>query len=167
VTQILVWAIFIGLFVFLGRNHFQWIQQLQINGNLVLLMLLTLIPSFVLVAALMAAIGSSTNESREAEQISGLFSLPITVPLFLIMPIISNPNSPLALFLSFFPLTAPITLPLRAAFTQIPVWQEALNLSILIICAVGAVWLAARTFHIGLLRYGKHLSWHEIFSKGG
>ena len=163
VTQILVWTIFIGIFFLIGRNHFEWIQNLQLNSSLVLLMLLTLIPSFVMVASLMAAIGSSTTESREAEQISGIFSLPITVPLFLIMPIISNPNSPLAIFLSFFPLTASVTLPLRAAFTQIPVGQEIANLSILVIFAGAAVWLAARTFHLGLLRYGKRLSLREIF----
>jgi len=120
-----------------------------------------------MVAALMAAIGSTTTETREAEQISGIFSLPITVPYILIMPIITNPNSPLSLFLSFFPLTAPVTLTLRAAFTEIPLWQEALNLLVLFLCAAGAVWLAARTFRLGMLRYGKRISWSEIFSKAG
>jgi len=166
-TQILAWMIFIGLFVLVGRSHFQWIQQIQISGNFVLLMVLALLPAFVMVAALMAAIGSTTTETREAEQISGIFSLPITVPYILIMPIITNPNSPLSLFLSFFPLTAPVTLTLRAAFTVIPLWQEALNLLVLFLCAAAAVWLAARTFRLGMLRYGKRISWSEIFSKAG
>ncbi len=166
-TQILAWMIFIGLLVLVGKSHFQWIQQLQISGNFVLLMLLALLPAFVMVAALMAAIGSTTSKSREAEQISGLFSLPISVPYILIMAIITNPNSPLSLFLSFFPLTAPVTLTLRAAFTEIPVWQEALNLLVLFLCAAGAVWLAARTFRLGMLRYGKRISWREIFSRAG
>jgi ABC-2 type transport system permease protein len=166
-TQILAWMIFIGLFVLVGRSHFQWIQQIQISGSYVLLMILALLPAFVMVAALMAAIGSTTTETREAEQISGLFSLPIMVPYILAIPIITNPNSPLSLFLSFFPLTAPVTLTLRAAFTELPLWQEALNLLVLFLCAAGAVWLAARTFRLGMLRYGKRISWRELFSKAG
>jgi ABC-2 type transport system permease protein len=166
-TQIFFWMAFIGLFILIGRNQFQWIQQLHIGGSFILLMVLALLPAFVMVASLMAAIGSTTTETREAEQISGIFSLPITVPYILIMPIITNPNSPLSLFLSFFPLTAPVTLTLRAAFTEIPIWQEALNLLVLYLCAAGAVWLAVRTFRLGMLRYGKRISWREIFSKAG
>jgi len=166
-TQILVWMLFIGLTILIGKSHFQWIQQLQISGNYVLLMILALVPAFVMVAALMAAIGSTTTETREAEQISGLFSLPITIPYVLMMPIITNPNSPLSLFLSFFPLTAPVTLTLRAAFTEIPLWQESLNLLVLFLCAAGAVWLAVRTFRLGMLRYGKRISWREIFNLAG
>lgn len=164
-TQILLWGTFIGIFLLVGRSHFQWIQQLQISWNFVILLVLTLIPSFVLVASLMAAIGSTTTETREAEQISGIFSLPITIPYMLVIPIITNPNSPLSLFLSFFPLTAPVTITLRAAFSEIPLWQEALNLGVLALCAACGVWLAARTFRLGLLRYGKRLTWHEIFRK--
>ena len=166
-TQILVWGAFIALFLLIGRSHFQWIQQLQISWRYVFLMILTLIPSFVLVASLMAAIGSTTTETREAEQISGIFSLPITIPYILTMPIITNPGSPLALFLSFFPLTAPATLTLRAAFSDIPLWQEVLNIGVLVLFAAGGVWLAARTFRLGMLRYGKRLAWREIFSKAG
>ncbi len=166
-TQILAWGGFIGIFLLVGRSHFQWIQQLQISGSFVVLMVLTLIPAFILVASLMAAIGSTTTETREAEQISGIFSLPITIPYMLSVPIISNPNSPLSLFLSFFPLTAPATLTLRAAFADIPLWQEALNVEILILFAAGGVWLASRTFRLGMLRYGKRIAWREIFSKAG
>jgi ABC-2 type transport system permease protein len=166
-TQILLWGTFIGIFLLIGRSYFTWIKEIQISWNFIILMVLTLIPSFVLVASLMAAIGSTTTETREAEQISGLFSLPITIPYMLIVPIITNPGSPLAIFLSFFPLTAPVTLTLRAAFSEIPLWQEILNVGVLVVFAAAGVWLAARTFRLGLLRYGKRLTWHEIFGNAG
>jgi ABC-2 type transport system permease protein len=71
----------------------------------------------------------------------------------------------LAVGLSLFPLTAPITLPLRAAFTNVPAWQIGLSLGILGIGAVAAIWLAARAFRLGMLRYGKKLAWREIFGR--
>ncbi len=76
-----------------------------------------------------------------------------------------SPNSPLAIGLSLFPLTAPISLPLRAAFTNIPAWQIALSLGILVGGAIFALWLAARAFRMGMLRYGKKLAWREIFGR--
>ena len=68
---------------------------------------------------------------------------------------------------SFFPLTAPVTLTMRAAFTQIPPWQLALNILIMVVFAAGSLWLAARTFRLGMLRYGKRLTWREVFTRGG
>jgi ABC-2 type transport system permease protein len=166
-TQIIFWGLFIALLLVIGRNNFEWVKNLQINGNFVLLMIVVLLPSFIMIAALMSAVGATVTETSEAQQIAGLFSLPITIPYMLTSQIISNPNSPLTLFLSFFPLTAPVTLTLRSAFTQIPIWQEILNIAILVLCAAGAVWLAARTFRMGMLRYGKKLTLREIFGREG
>jgi ABC-2 type transport system permease protein len=91
--------------------------------------------------------------------------LPIVVPFWLIVPLMEAPNSVLSVALSFFPLTAPIALPIRAAFTDVPGWQIGLIWTLLVVCAGGALWLAARTFRMGMLRYGKHLSLKEIFGR--
>jgi len=39
------------------------------------------------------------------------------------------------------------------------------SVSILVLSAVGAVWLAGRAFRLGMLRYGQRLRWKEIFSR--
>jgi len=129
--------------------------------------LATLLPAFVMVSALMAMAGVTATESREAQQVASLFTLPLYVPFWLLGPIMQNPNSGLAVGFSLFPLTAPMTLPLRAAFTILPAWQIALSLSLLVVCAAGALWLAGRAFRMGMLRYGKLLSLKEIFSSRG
>jgi ABC-2 type transport system permease protein len=76
-----------------------------------------------------------------------------------------NPNSPLSVGLSLFPLTAPVSLPLRAAFTTLPAWQIAVSLGLLCILAAVSIWFAGRAFRLGMLRYGKRLSWKELFSR--
>jgi ABC-2 type transport system permease protein len=77
----------------------------------------------------------------------------------------SNPNGPLAVGLSFFPFTAPVTLSMRAGLTVIPFGQLVLNLMVLSLCALGALWIAGRAFRLGMLRFGQRLPWSEIFAK--
>ena len=114
----------------------------------------------------MAATGAMVTETRESQQMVTMFTLPLFVPMWLIYPIMINPNSPLAVGLSLFPLTSPMTLPLRAAFTTIPAWQIAAGLVIIYACAASALLLAGRAFRMGMLRYGKRLTWREVFQRG-
>ncbi len=164
-TQILFWIFLALVGVSIGSRSLAWVKNLDISPQYIFLILATLIPSFVMIAGLMAAVGSTVTELREASQISGLFTLPIMAPIYLFYPLISNPNGTLALVLSFFPLTAPVTLPLRAGFTVVPTPQLILNLLVLVVSAAGSVWLAGRTFRLGMLRYGKRVTLREIFSR--
>jgi len=76
-----------------------------------------------------------------------------------------NPNSPFSIFLSIFPFTAPISLPLRVAFSNVPFWQSSLTIALLVVLAIFSLWLAGRAFRLGMLRYGKRLSLKELFRK--
>jgi ABC-2 type transport system permease protein len=161
-TQLMVWVLMGSLLVWLVQVVFP-VQTLQVSRLFVWVMFLTLLPAFVMVAALMAAIGATTTESREAQQIAALFTLPIFIPYWMVTVIMASPSGPVATLLSIFPLTAPVTLPLRAVFSDPPIWQVALAIGLLFVCAAGAVWLAGRAFRLGMLRYGKRLSWRELF----
>ncbi len=165
-TQILIWVSFPLVALLLFRNLIPWVDQIRMEPSALLLMTLTLIPAFVLVAALMATIGATATESREAQQIAGFFTLPIAAPFWFTNSLISNPNGPISVTLSLFPLTAPVALPLRSAFTVVPVWQMALSVGMLWLFAAVALWLAGRAFRLGMLRYGKRLSWKELFGRG-
>jgi len=164
-TQLLIWVIFIILAMAIGRNYVDWIDRIHFSWDYLILMLGALLPTFVMIAGLMAAVGATVTESREAQQISGIFSLPVMIPYWFTYPIMSNPSGPLAVGLSFFPLTSPVTLTLRAAFTPIPAWQLALNIAVLVVCAIGSIWLAARAFRLGMLSYGKKITLRELFGR--
>lgn len=140
-------------------------QGFQLDPGYLGLLLLLMLPAFVMISALMAMVGATATESREAQQIAGLFTLPLVVPIWFISAILANPNSPLAVGMSLFPLTAPLTLSLRAGYTTVPAWQIITSVTLLILCAIGALWLAGRGFRIGLLRYGKRLTWREILGR--
>ena len=164
-TQLIVWLLFGWLGVTIGGQFWPLLQDFSISTDYLIIMLLVMLPSFVMIAALMAAIGATMTETREAQQVSGMFSLPIMIPYYLSTVIMMNPNSTLAIILSYFPLTAPITILMRLAFTVIPTWQIVLNIAMLFLFALFAIWFAGRAFRIGMLQYGKKLPLKEIFRK--
>lgn len=164
-TQMIVWAIFpITAFIIL-RNRIPFLQAVRFDPQFAWLSLVTLILAFIMIAALMAMVGATATEAREAQQVAGLFTLPLVMPYWFTSQMMMNPDGPLAVGLSIFPLTSPLSLPLRAAFTHVPTWQLALSLGLLFSFALLAMWLAGRAFRMGMLRYGKRLKLLEIFRR--
>jgi ABC-2 type transport system permease protein len=164
-TQILLWVAFIAAIVLVGRNSIDFLRGIQISSQTHLLVGLVMFPSFVMVAALMAMVGATVVEAREGQQVTGLISLPVWIPYMFMAVIMKNPNSPIAVGLSLFPMTAPLTMLIRDGLTILPAWQIALCAFIQVTSAVAAIWLAGRAFRLGMLRYGKRLKWREIFAK--
>ena len=165
-TQLLVWGAVGLLALFLGRDYFRldWLQNTQFPLGPMMLTALIMAPAFVMIAALMAAVGATVTEAREGQQVAGLFTLPVMVPYWLTYQIMTNPNGPLAIGLSFFPLTAPVALSLRLGFAIIPRWQLLAIFVELVLAALGALWLAGYTFRLGMPRYGKRLTLREIIT---
>lgn len=164
-TQLAIWlgAGIVGILV--ATRSIPEISRMGIDFSFAWLMVATFLPAFIMIAALMAMVGATATEAREAQQIAGLFSLPIVIPFWFIGSFMNSPNSPLAIAFTLFPMTAPLTLPLRAMFTNVPAWQIGLSIGLLVFAATGAIWLASRAFRLGMLRYGKKLSLREIFQK--
>lgn len=164
-TQLVVWLVFGWIGINVAGNFWPALRDFSIPGEMVLVMVLLFLPAFVMVAAVMSTIGGLMSEMREAQQISGLFSMLVNIPFFVVTPIMGNPNGTLAIVLSFFPPSAPLTILMRMTFTSIPLWQILLNSFVLVGFAIAAVWLAGRAFRLGMLQYGKKISFKELFRK--
>jgi ABC-2 type transport system permease protein len=166
-TQMLFWIALALLLILVGQNFLSWLKDLQLAASTVLVLVFTFIPSFIMLAALMTAVGATVTEAREGQQITGLFTLPVVIPYWFTYQLMNEPNGPLAVGLSFFPLTAPVALTMRIGFADIPLLQIVANITILILAAWAALWLAGRAFRLGMLRYGQTLSIRQIFGRQG
>ncbi len=164
-TQLAVWMGVAALGVQVGRNIIPSLAGLYISPDLFGQITAIMLPGFVMIAALMAAVGATVGDEREGQQMAGIFTIPIMVPFWFLYPLLTNPNGPLAIGLSYFPLTAPITLAMRIGFASIPSWQFGLNIAALVLYALGALWLAGRAFRIGMLRYGQRVRLSELFHR--
>ena len=164
-TELFVWIIFAIIGLLVAPRFLPLDQKITIEPSFLILLIASFLPAFIVTAGLMGTIGSMTTESREAQQIAGLFTLPMIIPFWFITTIMSTPNGPVAVGLSLFPLTAPISLPMRAIFTDIPAWQIVVSIGLLWGLAVFCLWLAGRVFRMGMLQYGKSLSLNDVFHR--
>ena len=118
---------------------------------------------YFIYASLFAAIGSAMGDDMgEAQSLT----LPVMIPIILAFYItvfagVRNPDSGLMLFASLFPLFSPIVMPFRMAFSP-PWWQIALSLVLVVAAAFFFVWLAGRIYRVGILLYGKKVTFKEI-----
>lgn len=165
-TQVIAWVAFAVLTVLIGGRYLGLgiLQNLSIDSRTVITMLAIALPTYVMIASLMTAAGATVTEGQDAQQVAGLFSLPVVAPFWFAVLIIENPNSPLAVGLSLFPPTALSTFAMRTMSVSVPFWQVAVSVTLLTLCAGGAVWLAGRAFRLGMLRYGQRLNWRELFN---
>ena len=164
-TELAIWMGFTVIVIKLAPSLLPMGQSAPIDGMSILLIAAIYLPAFIMIAAAMGAVGATATEAREAQQVAGLFTLPIMIPFWFITAIMFDPNGQLATWLSIIPFTAPITMPLRAVFTTVPPWQIFLTIGILDLCAAFMVWLAGRIFRIGMLQYGKRVSLKQIFNR--
>lgn len=113
-------------------------------------------------AALFAAIGSLVNEDpQEAQQLALPVTMPIIFSYVIAMQTIKDPNSALSIFGSMFPLTSPTVMMARIPY-GVPAYQIILSIVFLILGFLLFTWLSAKIYRIGILMYGKKLSWKEV-----
>ena len=117
---------------------------------------------YLLYASLFAAIGSSVEQQQDAQSLMLPVMMPIILSIAFIQPIIEAPNSTLAIVMSMIPFTSPISMVVRNAVTDVPAWQLALSFSLLLGFFIGAIWLSARIYRIGVLMYGKKASIKDL-----
>lgn len=138
-------------------------------ATIVISFIIYFLGGYLLYSSLFGAVGSAVDSETDTQQ----FMLPITIPIiasFMIAQfVIKDPHSSLAFWTSMVPLTSPIIMMVRIPF-GVPFWQIALSVTLLIGGFIFTTWLAARIYRVGILMYGKKVSWKElgkwIFYKG-
>jgi ABC-2 type transport system permease protein len=153
--QVLVWIASGAILVSLAVTTFALIGVINITATTVLLALLFFVLGYLLFATLMAVAGSLGTTQRESQQIAGIFSMVAAIPWMAIGFVMTDPNSIVAVVLSFFPLTAPVMMLLRLGFGTVPTGQIAISLALLVAAIIFSLWAGAKIFRVGLLMYGK------------
>jgi ABC-type Na+ efflux pump permease subunit len=164
-TQLAVWivaSVSIGL---LGRRWgVAWLRDVRVDPSSAAAIAAVLVPAYVQVAALMAALGAMLSSDHAAQHVTTLLMVLYLVPAMFALSMLQDLDHPLMVTFSLLPLAAPLVLPLRAALGVLPAGQAVASAAIQVLCALGAVWLAGRALRRGLLRY-RRLRWHELLGR--
>lgn len=130
-------------------------------STILTLFLIYFLFGYLIYASLYAAIGSATDNETDSAQLV----LPISLPLVLSIVIIAmeaTPNSELIRWLSIIPFTSPIGMMYRIP-SGVPLWEVVLSVVLLIGTFILCVWFAGKIYRVGLLNYGKKVSWNDLF----
>lgn len=109
----------------------------------------------VMLGAMSAAMGSTCNEPKDAQSLTFPSILPAMIPMFIMMPVLREPQGTFATWLSFFPLFTPFLMLLRQSTSGgIPLWQPLVGLTGVILFTTLYVWTGGRIFRVAILMQG-------------
>lgn len=134
--------------------NINWIQVL-------VCLVLYFIGGYLLFSSLYAMFGSAANDAQEAQQLM----MPLTIILLLAFYVgfaaVRNPEGALAFWCSLIPFTSPVVMMVRAPL-EVPLWELVTSVVLLFITAFLMVKLAAKIYRVGILMYGKKISFGEM-----
>ena len=117
---------------------------------------------YLLYSALFAAIGAAVDSETDTQQ----FMLPVTIPLIIAYiaaaTVINNPQGNVAFWFSIIPLTSPVVMMVRIPF-GVPITDIVLSMVLLIGGFIFTTWLASKIYRVGILMYGKKVSYRELW----
>lgn len=118
---------------------------------------------YLFYGSLFAAIGSAVDSDTDTQYLQLPITLPIIIPILFTGHILENPNSSISRFLSYFPMTSPMTMLTRFTSGRVEWWEIFFSLVLLYLFVLGALWVAAKIYRVGILMYGKKPTYKELW----
>ena len=105
--------------------------------------------------ALFAALGAACNDPIEAQSVSFAAMMPMILPTFLLLPVVTQPNGAFATGMSLVPLWTPMLMLMRQATPGgVPAWQPWVALAGVVATTLLFVWAGGRVFRVAILMQG-------------
>jgi ABC-2 type transport system permease protein len=164
-TQYLVWA---GMMALTGgaagalalRSQ---LGDLSVSPMVLVFFVVYFMLGYLLYSAMFAALGAAVNSEHEAQQLQMLVMWMLIVPMIVMQLVMRSPASTTSVILSLIPPFGPILMFLRIMVLTPPWWQIAASIGSIALTIVGAMWVCARIYRVGILMYGKRPTLPEIW----
>lgn len=189
-TQLLIWIVFIPAIMTIANAIFGTVPQAgmtgmqapvdpaELNGfsmqqfidvffsmNWAVILpsfLLFFLGGYFLYSSMFAAVGAAIGDDQgESQSLIWPISVPVILGFIIMMNSVENPNSPMAIFGSIFPLFSPLVMPARLPFNP-PMWHIIISLVLLILTCILFIWISAKIYRGGILLYGKKLTLKDM-----
>ncbi len=154
--QVLVWLISAPLILSLASSSFGgFMSSIQLPVNFLILGIIYFILGYMLFAVLSIGIGAISSSAREGSQLSMFYVMFGFVPLWFSSLLMAFPNSSIWVFMSIFPITAPVQTMLRLGVSDIPAWQILTSIGVMVISITLGLILSIKIFRMHMLMHGK------------
>lgn len=115
-----------------------------------------MISAIVMMGAVLAAVGASVSDPKDAQSLMFPAMLPMMIPMFVWFPVVKEPLSSFSTGMSLIPPFTPMLMLLRQGSPMtIPAWQPWVGLAGVLLTTALAVWAGGRIFRVGILMQGK------------
>jgi ABC-2 type transport system permease protein len=158
----LLWVGTAYILLVVSGTTFQVPADFQLAPYILVWGLVYFLLGYAVYGSLMGAVGALVPNLRETSQATMVVILPMIIPLMFVSLLIQQPDGLLAIGLSLFPLTSPVTMMLRLSITSVPVWQLFLSVVLLLLTAVVILRVVARMFQAQSMLSGQPMSMKYI-----
>ncbi|WP_217589464.1 ABC transporter permease [Lentibacillus saliphilus] len=117
---------------------------------------------YLLYATMAAMLGSLVSRVEEVQQFMTPMVFLVMIAFFIAMFGLDSPQSTFVTISSFIPFFTPMIMFMRIGMLDIPTWEIALSLGILIVTILILATIGARIYRGGVLMYGKSGSLKDI-----
>ena len=160
ITQIIIWGLVatVGYKTAINDSKNDILNSIDLNSvapTLVFYGILFFILGFLLYGSLSCLFGSIITRIEESSQAVMPLMFMLLAALYIAIYGMSNPSSMVVTITSYVPFFTPIVMLVRIGFLNIPVWEIALALAILIATICMMIGLTSRVYRGGVLIYGK------------
>ena len=164
-TQYLVWA---GCAVLLTGPAMSQVLSFgsfnlpHLSVSLMIYFVIYFLLGYFLYATLYVMAGAIVSNEEDGQQIQfPLMMLIVLAPAATVF-VWRSPDSVTAIIISLIPFFSPAAMFFRIAVQRPPWWQITLSIVLMIAAILGAIWLAAKFYRVGVLMYGKRPTLPEL-----
>jgi ABC-2 type transport system permease protein len=161
-TQLTVWGLAFLAFMVLATPGLSF-NMPSIPPSVFVYFALFFLLGYFIYATIYALVGSMVTTTQEGGQLALPVIVLLVIAFYLAFPVIQNPDSSFAFWVSMVPFFAPITMLVRIVSQTPPFWQIALSLLVGFGTVLLLIWLAGRVYRTGMLMYGKRATLPEVW----
>ncbi|GAE46064.1 ABC transporter [Mesobacillus boroniphilus JCM 21738] len=143
-----------GFFEFFGFGN--------IAGSTIAYAVIFFILGYFLYATMAAFLGSLVSRIEDVQQMITPMTLLVVAGFMMAMFGLGQPEAPFVKYTSFIPFFSPMLMFLRVGMLNIPFWEIALSIGILVATIAFLAVFGARVYRGGVLMYGKSNSFKDI-----
>jgi ABC-2 type transport system permease protein len=152
--------------VYLGGGYWVLLQMgyaRYLAADLVAWFLVFQVLSVLMYGSLFIAVGAACTDTKETQALLMPVMLLACLPMFVVGPILQDPDSSFAEWMSFIPFATPMLMITRQAIPPgVPTWQPLLGVAVVLLTTVLCVYAAGRIFRVGILLQGKGAKFNDL-----
>jgi ABC-2 type transport system permease protein len=135
----------------------------SIDTSVIIYFIIFFFLGYFLYSSLFAAVGSAADSETDTQQLMLPIMAPIFIAYFIMFQAVRNPEGIIAVIGSLVPFFSPIVMITRIAISDVPFWEIALAIFLMIITFIGTMWLSAKIYKVGILSYGSSAGFKDIY----